>query len=344
MTAPDLASAVRENIDLAPLNTLRLAARARYYSEATSREALKAQILWARENDLECRVLGGGSNIVFRGDFPGLVIHMALRGRFWAPCAGDSAVLKLEAGENWHESVLYSARAGFSGIENLALIPGTAGAAPVQNIGAYGVELADVLLDVEVLDTQTLQLLRLDRKRCEFSYRESRFKKEPGRYLITQLRLKLTRNRPPVLDYQGLAEAFPHSHSNPPTPLQVAEAVMALRAAKLPDPAILPNAGSFFKNPVVAQDHFQRLQRLYPGLIAYPDANGMKLAAGWLIDQCGWKGFREGQVGVHNRQALVLINHGTAIGEDVLGLAARIQADILERFGIMLEIEPRIFS
>lgn len=331
-----------EHVDLTALNTLRIPAKARYFAEAGSRAALKAQLTWARENGVECLVLGGGSNLVFQGDFQGLVIHMALRGRRWSGCDGHSAVLELEAGENWHEAVLYAARTGYRGIENLALIPGTVGAAPVQNIGAYGVELADTLVDVEVLDTTTMQLERLNREHCEFAYRESLFKKEWGRYLIVQVRLELSRSRQLTLGYQGLAEACGDIAPSKLTPLQVADAVMALRRSKLPDPQVLPNAGSFFKNPVLDQADYQRLKQAYPDIVSYPAGQDVKIAAGWLIDRSGWKGYRDARVGVHSRQALVLINHGHGSGSDILNLAHRIQDDVRTRFGISLEVEPRI--
>jgi UDP-N-acetylmuramate dehydrogenase len=336
------ALALREDVDLTSLNTLRLPARARYYAEATSRQALKAQLQWARDRQLPCLVLGGGSNVVFRQDFPGLVVRMALRGRRWCQTDGRSSILELEAGESWHESVLYAARTGFRGIENLALIPGTVGAAPVQNIGAYGVELADTLVDVEVLDTQTMQLQRLERDACEFGYRESLFKRERGRYLITQVRLELSRERGLVLDYRDLADAFPNPHRDRLMPLQVAETVMAIRRSKLPDPQHLPNAGSFFKNPVVDQAHYEWLTETWPDIIAYPDPRGMKLAAGWMIDRCGWKGYHDSHVGVHRRQALVLVNHTRGTGQDILNLASRIQADVQARFDVLLETEPRV--
>lgn len=342
MNARAPAWAPSEQVDLGPYNSLRLPARARFFAEADTRDALKAQLAWARERKLPWLVLGGGSNIVFRGDFPGLVIRMALCGRRWCQSSGASAVLELEAGENWHETVLYAARAGLRGIENLALIPGTAGAAPVQNIGAYGVELADTLIDVEVLDTQSMALQRLSRETCEFGYRESLFKQEPGRYLITQVRLELSRERELVLGYHDLAEAFPGPHTDELTPLQVAEKVMAIRRSKLPDPQVLPNAGSFFKNPVVDQHHYQQLKSIHPDLVGYADPRGMKLAAGWLIDRCGWKGYQDCHVGVHRSQALVLINHDRGTGQHILDLASRISADVLDRFQVQLEIEPRL--
>ena len=330
------------HIDLSPYNTLRLPARAHYFAEVSTREALKVQLQWAQDRDLPWLVLGGGSNVVFKDDFPGLVIRMGLRGRRWRHSSRLSSILELQAGENWHGAVVYAAKAGFRGIENLALIPGTVGAAPVQNIGAYGVELADALVEVEVLDTRTTQFERLDRDACEFGYRESIFKRNPGRYLITQVRLELSRDRNLVLGYRDLADSFPRADTAKLTPLEVAEAVVRIRRRKLPDPQELPNAGSFFKNPVVDQEHFLRLKAEFPDLVAYPDPAGMKLAAGWMIDYCGWKGHTDPRVGVHRHQALVLVNHAGGTGPQLLDLAERIQADIQARFQVQLDIEPRL--
>ena len=221
-----------ENVDLTTFNTLRLPAWARYYARVTCRSALLQHLHWARDRKLDCLILGGGSNLVFNGDYPGLVLHLALGGRRWRQVTENSAVLELEAGEDWHESVLYAARTGFRGIENLALIPGTVGAAPVQNIGAYGVELSDSLAEVEALDTQTLQWHRLDRDACELAYRESLFKRQPGRYLIARVCLTLSRQRDFCLKYRDLAEAFARSNPQDLTPLQVVEKVMAIRRSR----------------------------------------------------------------------------------------------------------------
>jgi UDP-N-acetylmuramate dehydrogenase len=237
---------------------------------------------------------------------------------------------------------MYAASAGYRGIENLALIPGTVGAAPVQNIGAYGAELRDTLLEVSALDRHTGHEVTLTNSLCHFSYRDSVFKHEPGRYIITSVRLRLSRSRPFSLDYRDLAEYFDGRGARDLTPLDVANGVMAVRRRKLPDPAQLPNAGSFFKNPVVPLDTWHSLQQSYPDIAGYPGDKCAKVAAAWLIDQCGWKGYRNGKVGVHNRQALVLVNHSNGTGQDVLALADRIRSDVDVRFGIALEMEPGV--
>ncbi|CAN0565097.1 unnamed protein product, partial [Laminaria digitata] len=250
----------------------------------------------------------------------------------------------LGAGENWHEAVLYAAGAGYRGIENLALIPGTAGAAPVQNIGAYGVELCDTLVSVTALDRQSGNLVTLQREACEFAYRDSLFKRSPGRYVITEIRLRLSRSKPLQLGYRDLEEYLAETLASELTVMDVATAVMAIRRRKLPDPEMIPNAGSFFKNPVVPSADYQNLLVHYPDIVGYAQSSTVKLAAAWLIDQCGWKGFRNQSVGVHNRQALVLINHSGGTGRDILELAAKIRASVQDKFGVELEMEPGVVS
>ena len=333
---------IRENIELEALNTLHVPARARFFTDVQSADELVRALDWASSEDQEVLILGGGSNLVFAGDFAGLVVRLAIRGRRWERIEDHSATLVLGAGENWHEAVLYAARAGYRGIENLALIPGTAGAAPVQNIGAYGVELGDCLESVTALDRNTGKLVVLENAECLFAYRDSLFKQSPGRYVITEIRLGLSRSRPLMLGYRDLLEYLGDTPETALDPLHVAEAVMAIRRRKLPDPDIIPNAGSFFKNPVVDTATFEFLRERNPDIVAYPQEHGVKLAAAWLIDQSGWKGFRSARVGVHNRQALVLINHSGGTGEDILELAETIRQSVAERFGVTLEIEPGI--
>ena len=312
---------VQEQVDLQAFNTLQVPASARYFLELRDSELLEDALTWARERGLDTLFIGGGSNLVFAADFPGLVIHMAIRGRRWEQIEGDEATLVLGAGENWHEAVLYATKSGYRGIENLALIPGTAGAAPVQNIGAYGVELCDTLVSVTAFDRETGKWLRLANDQCGFGYRDSLFKRKSGRYVITEIRLRLSRSKPLQLGYRDLEDYLASLPDREPDALTVAEAVMAIRRRKLPDPQQIPNAGSFFKNPVVSQVEYERLQADFPGLVSYPVEQGVKLAAGWLIDQAGWKGFRNDRVGVHDRQALVLINHSGGSGRDILALA-----------------------
>lgn len=343
MTAP----ALREGVSLRPFNTLGLDARARYFAALGQSRELPGLLARADDLGLPALILGGGSNLLFAGDVDAVVIRMAIRGRRWEQVEDDTAILALGAGEPWHEAVLYAAGAGYRGIENLALIPGTAGAAPVQNIGAYGVELRDTLVSVSAWDTALGAECHLSAEECRFGYRDSVFKHEPGRYIITGIRLRLSRSRPFSLDYGDLRHCLEQRLGSSDgggrlTPRAVAETVMAIRRDKLPDPSTLPNAGSFFKNPVVDRAVFEGLKARYPDMPSYDQGEGVKLAAGWLIDQCGWKGHRDARVGVHSRQALVLINHAGGSGADLLDLARRIRASVEERFGVALEMEPGV--
>ena len=333
---------LQENVGLTKLNTLCVSATARYYMDVASLNDLRSALAWAQDNGHKILVLGSGSNLVFAGNFDGLVIRMQIAARSWEQVDDKGATLVLGAGENWHDAVLYAAGAGYRGIENLALIPGTAGAAPVQNIGAYGVELCDTLISVTALDRDSNELLCLDNAECGFAYRDSLFKRSPGRYIITGIRLRLSRTKPLQLGYRDLEDYLGDTVSQELDVLTVAEAVMAIRRRKLPDPEMIPNAGSFFKNPVVPAEHFRELQAAHPDVVGYSQNGTVKLAAAWLIDQSGWKGYRNARVGVHNRQALVLINHSGGTGRDVLELASEINQSVQERFGVNLEMEPGI--
>ena len=333
-------------VDLQRMNTLGVSACAAYFVRLAEKEPLPHWLAWAHEHELPTLILGGGSNLVLATDFPGLVIQVMLRGRCWEAVSEDSAVLEVAAGENWHETVMYSVEAGYRGLENLALIPGTVGAAPIQNIGAYGTELANVLESVDVYDTTSGLWQRLACEDCQFGYRDSLFKHEPGRYIVTGIRLRLSRQRPLNLGYRDLQQYFELDRRDPSalSAMEVARAVIAIRREKLPDPSRLPNVGSFFKNPVVSTEHYDRLRASFPDVVSYPDPGGVKLAAGWLIDRCGWKGYRNAHVGVHARQALVLINHAEGSGRDILDLAAAIQSDVEKTFGVALDIEPQVIG
>ena len=334
---------LQEGVALDSMNTLRLPAKARFFAEVMQEQALVKALDWAGEQGMETLLLGGGSNLVFAGDFNGLVIRLAVTGRQWEDISEEGATLVLGAGERWHDVVLYAAGSGYRGIENLALIPGTCGAAPVQNIGAYGVELKDTLVSVKAWDCERHEMVVLDNDACCFGYRDSVFKHQPGRYIIVQVKLRLSRTGPLSLGYGDLVHYFSDaSDMSALTPLDVAEGVMAVRRRKLPDPEQIPNAGSFFKNPVVPLVIWEQLKSRFPDIAAYPGDASVKLAAAWLIDQCGWKGYRNDKVGVHNQQALVLINHSHGNGKDILSLAKRIRIDVAEVYGVDLEIEPRI--
>ena len=291
-------------------------------------------------------VLGGGSNILLVSDVPGTVWHNRLTGKEIVERNDGHAWVEAGAGENWHDLVRWSLGQGLSGLENLSLIPGLAGAAPIQNIGAYGVELASVLETVTAWDLERNCWAAFDLQRCELAYRDSRFKSaEPGRYLITSIRLRLDTHFEPKLDYSGLREELTRSGIEKPTALEVSNAVVRLRRDKLPDPEILGNAGSFFKNPVLSRNDACLLTGHFPDMPQWPQPDGQtKISAAWMIEHCGLKGHREGDAGVSDRHALVLINHGSASGRDLFRLSRKVQASVHSEFGVLLEPEPRIVN
>ena len=288
-------------------------------------------------------ILGGGSNVLFAGDVKGSVILNRITGKRIIEDSSDEVLVEASAGENWHQLVLWCLDQGLSGIENLSLIPGLAGAAPMQNIGAYGVELADVLDCVQTLDLKSGQTCEFTRLDCDLSYRNSRFKSyDAGKYLITGIRLRLHRKFKPNLAYKGLREELLSMDIDVPCAKQVSEAVISIRQRKLPDPKVVGNAGSFFKNPVVNQATADLLAKEFTDLPVHSADIGSKLSAAWMIEHCGWKGRSMGRAAVSDQHALVLINKGNATGEEILTLADAIQASVQNRFGIELQPEPLI--
>jgi len=341
MPAP-IYSPIEHDFPLQSLNTFGIAASARAYLRVTAPVQLQEVLRDPALAAMPRLVLGGGSNIVLTGEYvDALVLHMALSGRSIGAQQGDTVPVTAAAGENWHAFVEWTLAQGLGGLENLALIPGTVGAAPIQNIGAYGLEVRDVFQSATVFDSATGKTFNIDREACRFGYRDSIFKQPEGKAWIVldvTFALPAAGRWQPNLRYAELAQAVTDAA---PTPRQLADAVIAIRRRKLPDPQVIGNAGSFFKNPVVSSDACQALLLRYPGLVHHAQADGSeKLAAGWLIDQCGWKGKRLGAAGVYEKQALVLVNHGGASGADVTALARAIQADVLKRFGVQLEPEP----
>ncbi|QID19267.1 UDP-N-acetylmuramate dehydrogenase [Nitrogeniibacter mangrovi] len=334
-------SPIQSDIVLDAFNTFGLPAVAARYQRIDDVDAL---VEAARDGRLggPRLVLGGGSNVILPARVDRLVLHVALRGREVLDDTGDGVCVAAAAGESWHDFVRWTLDQGLGGLENLSLIPGTVGAAPVQNIGAYGLELAERFDHLEAVDLDRGTRVRLDAAACRFGYRDSVFKHPAGaQLLITRVVLRLPRPWAPVLGYADLARRLAAQGIAAPTPVQVSDAVIAIRREKLPDPAQLGNAGSFFKNPVVDAATAARLLAGHPGAPHYAQADGrVKLAAGWLIDQCGWKGRALGPVACHDRQALVLVNRGGASGADVARVAAAIAADVHARFGIALEPEP----
>ncbi|MBB3224196.1 UDP-N-acetylmuramate dehydrogenase [Pseudoduganella umbonata] len=341
---------LQHDFSLRDLNTFGIDARARHYVRITAAHQLAALLGEPRLAALPRLVLGGGSNLLLTGDFDGLVLHMASSGREIVGASGEHVLVRAQAGENWHGFVEWTLAQGLGGLENLALIPGTVGAAPIQNIGAYGMETRDVFHSLTAFDPATGTLANLDGAACRFAYRDSLFKHAAGRGLIiVDVTFALPREWRPNLRYAELATELDNALASArtgegvaePTPRQVADAVIAIRRRKLPDPAVIGNAGSFFKNPVVSAQQCAALLERHPALVHHRQDDGsVKLAAGWLIDQCGWKGRNLGPAGVYPKQALVLVNNGGASGADVQRLAQAIQADVLDRYGVRLEPEP----
>ncbi|HBP6460787.1 TPA: UDP-N-acetylmuramate dehydrogenase [Pseudomonas aeruginosa] len=335
---------LQEQCSLKPYNSFGIDVRARLLAHARGEADVREALALARQRSLPLLVIGGGSNLLLTRDVEALVLRMASQGRRILSEADDMVLVEAEAGETWDPFVQWSLEQGLAGLENLSLIPGTVGAAPMQNIGAYGVELKDVFDSLTALDRQDGSLREFDREACRFGYRDSLFKQEPDRWLILRVRLRLSRRSGLHLDYGPVRQRLQEEGIANPTAQDVSRVICAIRREKLPDPAVLGNAGSFFKNPLVSATQAAMLRRTYPDLVAYPQADGqVKLAAGWLIDKGGWKGFRDGPVGVHAQQALVLVNHGGASGAQVQALAERIQADVRQRFGVELEREPNLY-
>jgi UDP-N-acetylmuramate dehydrogenase len=332
---------IAHDISLQQFNTFGIPARARHYLRVEDPAQLAALAADPVLAALPRLVLGGGSNLLItRDEVDLLVLHMALAGREIVGETPGAILVRAQAGENWHAFVQWTLDQGLGGLENMSLIPGTVGASPIQNIGAYGAEVKDLFHSLTAFDFATGATRTMDAAACRFGYRDSVFKHGEGRGLaVLDVTFALPRAWRPNLRYAELAQALQDVAA--PTPREVSDAVIAIRRRKLPDPLEIGNAGSFFKNPVVAREQCERLLDAWPNLVHHPQPDGTeKLAAGWLIDQCGWKGRSLGRAGVYPKQALVLVNNGGASGPEVLALARAIQADVQERFGVLLEPEP----
>jgi UDP-N-acetylmuramate dehydrogenase len=326
-----------EHAPLAPRNTLRVPAAARWLAEVQDASSL-GELLARPEAQGPVLVLGEGSNLLLTRDFDGMVIHVNQRG---IEILADGG-LRVGAGENWHALVHWALARGYCGFENLALIPGTVGAAPIQNIGAYGTELAEFVVAVHAWDRAQREPVVVGREECGFGYRDSVFKREPDRWVVTHVEFRLPTDRPLVLDYAGVREELEAMGCAQPTHADVATAVERLRRRKLPDPAQIGNAGSFFKNPVVPRAAAEELARRHPGMPWWEAGSAAKLSAAWLLEQCGFKGYREGDAGFSERHALVLVNYGDATGAELWALAQHAQGKVEQKVGVRLEPEPRI--
>jgi len=333
-----------ENARLDARNTFGVAARAPMLVEVADAAALPELFGYGMLRDGPVLVLGGGSNVLFAGDPSGVVLALGAQSIAIVEDDGDSAVIRADAGVEWHAFVLWTLGHGFAGLENLSLIPGTVGAAPIQNIGAYGIEVRESIEAVHAFDRTMRSMTTLAPAQCAFAYRDSVFKHDPDRYVVTAVDFRLSRTPHLRLDYAGVGDELAAMGVDAPRPSHVAEAVCRIRRRKLPDPAVIGNAGSFFKNPIVPTDVAQTLHAAHPTLPMFRSGDDAtrKLSAAWFIDQCGWKGHREGDAGVAPSHALVLVNHGKATGAELLALARRIADSVNERFGVAIEPEPRI--
>jgi UDP-N-acetylmuramate dehydrogenase len=333
---------IQQNFPLRTLNTFGIAVHAAAYLRVGAVDALRAVLADPALATMPRLVLGGGSNLLLRGDVARLVLHMAIPGKTIVGEDNTHFYVRAGAGENWHAFVGWTLAQGMGGLENLALIPGTVGAAPIQNIGAYGVETKDVFHSLTVFDWADGSTRTLDKAACRFGYRDSVFKQAEGQGLtIVDVTFALPKQWSPRLAYAELAQALLADGLLAPAARQVADAVIAIRRRKLPDPAVIGNAGSFFKNPVLSAAACAVLLQQFPALVHHAQPDGTeKLAAGWLIDQCGWKGKTLGAAGVYPKQALVLVNNGGASGADIERLARAIQHDVQARYGVLLEPEP----
>lgn len=328
-------------VDLTPFNTLALPGKAARYLKITD----PAQLTDPALKDGPRFVLGGGSNLVLTGDFAGLLLHMAIPGKRLLQEDSEAWYVEAGAGENWHDFVQWTLQQGWLGLENLSLIPGTVGAAPIQNIGAYGLEVGECFHSLTAWDFEKRAFISVDRQACRFAYRDSLFKQQgwhlTGRMAIVSVVFRLPKTWQPNIRYADVAQELAARKIAAPTPQEIASAISAVRQRKLPDPALIPNTGSFFHNPVVSTAEAERLLRDFPNLPRYPQPDGrVKLAAGWLIEQAGWKGKNLGPVCMYEKQALVLVNRGGATGDDVKRAMAAVQADVRARFAVALTPEP----
>lgn len=336
---------VEENISLKPYNTFGIDVNARFFVDiGSSLQLQKALELTAYP---ERFILSGGSNILLTKDINALVLYINNRGISVLEESDTEVVIKAMAGENWHELVLWTLENGYGGLENLSLIPGKVGTAPIQNIGAYGVELKDVFVSCEAMHIESKELLEFDKEACEFGYRDSIFKTaEKNNYIITSVKLRLTKQDHKLsTSYGAIEQELQRREIIYPTIRDISKAVIAIRQSKLPDPKEIGNSGSFFKNPVIDRKSFEKLKKKHPALPHYeaPD-DKVKVPAGWLIEQSGFKGKRIGDAGVHDKQALVLVNHGHATGEEILDLALQIQKVVKKKFKIKLQPEVNIIK
>ena len=334
---------ILRNFSLKDYNTFGIDVRADKFISIKDIDELRKVLRKSYASDLF--ILGGGSNMLLTENIHKTVVHINLKGKRIISETEDHVIVEAAAGENWHEFVLWTLSQNFGGMENLSLIPGNVGTSPIQNIGAYGVELKDTFVSCHAMNVQTLEEKEFSKEACEFGYRNSVFKNQlKGQYIITSVRFKLTKKDHQLhIDYGSIKSELEAQQITNPSITDISNAVIAIRNSKLPNPKEIGNSGSFFKNPVIDTDQFEKLQKTYPSMPSYHVSDTeIKVPAGWLIDHAGLKGYREGDAGVHKNQALVLVNYGEATGEEILMLSRKVQDTVLRKFGIQLEAEVNI--
>jgi len=335
---------IQQNISLRECNTFGIEANAREFVEVTTLDELNVIVSNFNLSERKVMVLGGGSNILLTQDFDGMIIKNSIKGIYVVKEDADHVWVKAMAGEVWHEFVMYCIKNNLAGVENLSLIPGYVGAAPMQNIGAYGVEIKDVFDSLEAIEMETGEITGFTKADCKFGYRESIFKNEAkGKYIIISVTFRLNKNAELNVSYGAIKQTLEKNGVVKPTIKAISDTVIAIRKSKLPDPHVLGNAGSFFKNPEIPNEQFGKLKEKFPAIVGYPASDGFtKVAAGWMIEQCGWKGKRVGNTGSHIEQSLVLVNYGGATGSEIWKLALDIQFSVKEMFGIIIQPEVNI--
>ena len=331
---------ILENISLKPFNTFGIDNSARFFTVVKTIVELKEALNWTKIQNIRPLILGGGSNILLTQNQDALVIKIEIDGIKVVGENDEYYLVEAGAGVNWHQFVLYAIENGWAGIENLSLIPGTVGASPMQNIGAYGVEIKDVFSSLKALNKKTMEVEVFNTAQCEFGYRESVFKHElKGKYVICSVIFRLRKKPEFHTEYGAIQETLEAAGIEELSIKVISDAVIQIRQSKLPDPKEIGNSGSFFKNPTIPLEHFQALNNQYPNIPGYPNEEGVKIPAAWLIQQCGWKGKRFGEIGVHSKQPLVLVNYGEGNGNEIKNLSEKIQTSVLEKFDISIHPE-----